>query len=146
MNFYDMVSPYIVVVIISWTLSHLLKYFIECLKSGKRDFFKTLFSSGGMPSSHTATVVSLTTVIGLIDGFNSAIFGLSALFSIIVMYDATKVRRSSGEQGEVLHKIIEAMKLGSKKPYLAKGHTPVQVFVGAIFGILVGYIVFITTL
>ena len=146
MRFYDIISPYIVVVVISWTLSHLLKYLIECTKYGKKDFLKTIFSSGGMPSSHTATVVSLATVIGLIDGFNSAIFGLSGLFSIIVMYDATKVRRSSGEQGEVLHRVMEAVKLESKKPYLAKGHTPIQVFVGAIFGILVGYIVFITTL
>jgi acid phosphatase family membrane protein YuiD len=98
-----------------------------------------------MPSSHSASVVALTTLIGLRDGFGTAIFGLSALFALIVMYDAVKVRRSSGEQGEAIHLLIKEQKSGVKPPRAAKGHTPVEVIAGASLGLVIGIVVFLAT-
>jgi hypothetical protein len=98
-----------------------------------------------MPSSHSASAVALVTLIGLKDGFESAIFGLGALFALIVMYDAVKVRRSSGEQGEAIHSLIKEQKSGIKPPRAAKGHTPFEVVVGASLGLTIGIVVFLAT-
>lgn len=100
-----------------------------------------------MPSAHSATVIALLTVIGGIEGVGSALFALAALFSAIVMYDAVMVRRSSGEQGEALLALLA----GQKKPLVrlprvAKGHTPLEVVVGAVVGFLVGGAILLTVL
>jgi acid phosphatase family membrane protein YuiD len=102
--------------------------------------------SGGMPSSHSATVVAMATIIGLHDGIGSGLFALSALFALIVMYDAMKVRRSSGEQGEAIRELIKEQKSKVKLPRAAKGHTPMEVIAGASLGFVVGVIVFLLTI
>lgn len=98
--------------------------------------------SGGMPSSHSATVMAVTTVIGLRDGFGSGLFGLAILCAIIVMYDAMKVRRSAGEQGIAIKKLIKEQKSNVDVPYITMGHTLLEVVAGAMFGLVVGIVVF----
>lgn len=106
-----------------------------------------LVGSGGMPSSHTSLVMGLTTAIGVLEGTSSPYFAMSLVFSLIVMYDATGVRLHAGKQASVLNMIITelppdhpvSMGAGQLKDTL--GHTPLQVLVGAIVGILSGYIV-----
>ncbi|HEY2420575.1 MAG TPA: divergent PAP2 family protein, partial [Neobacillus sp.] len=68
--------------------------------------WKLLFSTGGMPSSHTSTIISLTTAIGLISGFNSDDFAICVVVSGIVIYDATGIRRQAGFHAEILNKLL----------------------------------------
>lgn len=98
-----------------------------------------------MPSAHSATVVSMATIIGLTQGLDSSIFGLSALFASVVMYDAMMVRRSSGEQGVAVRKLIQETHSTIRIPRAAKGHTPVEVLVGALLGLIIGAVVFLAT-
>ena len=98
-----------------------------------------------MPSAHSATVVALLTVTGARDGLNSGVFGLAALFAAVVMYDAVMVRRSSGEQGVAIKALIKEQKSNVPFPRVAKGHTPSEVLVGALLGLLIGLVVFFAT-
>ena len=97
-----------------------------------------LVRSGGMPSGHSASFVAATTVIGLVEGFDSAIFALAVCTTIIIMYDAMNVRYAVGEQGKVLNKFILSKK---KKLRIVEGHTMPEVLVGVIIGVLCGVIV-----
>lgn len=139
-------SPYLFVIVLGWVSAQGLKYFFAVLKTKKIGNFRQFYTSGNMPSSHTACVVGLATVVGLLDGFNSALFGLAFLLASIVMYDAVMVRRSSGEQGVAIQELI---KLGGSKiilPRAAKGHTPTEVLAGMTLGIVLGYVVFLATI
>ena len=104
--------------------------------------FKKLMQAGGMPSSHSGVVVSLTTMIGKNVGINSPLFAVSLIFSFIVMYDAAGVRRAAGKQAKLLNKIVETPGLTglqvSEKLVEVLGHTPVQVIVGATIGVIIG--------
>lgn len=142
---FDLLSPYLIAVFIAWFGAHIVKYVIGYNKNERHDFKTQLFMSGGMPSSHSTTVVALMAVIGLRDGFESGLFGLAALFALIVMYDAVKVRRSSGEQGVAIQSLIKEQNSKVKLPRAAKGHTPLEVVIGAVFGALIGIVVFFST-
>ncbi len=136
-------NKYIIIPIILWALIQLFKFFTDLIKNRKFNF-KRLFGAGGMPSSHSAVVCSLAALIGKDYGYDSAIFGLSVLFACVVMYDAAGVRRAAGKQASVLNKILNTPNLTNvqvqEKLVEVLGHTPVQVFVGAIIGIVVGSI------
>jgi acid phosphatase family membrane protein YuiD len=138
------VSPYLIAICIAWLISHIIKSTFRVLAKEKFNF-RQIFASGGMPSSHSATAIALATVIGLKDGLDSPVFAVSALFSLIVMYDAVKVRRSSGEQGYAIRELIKEQNSSVKLPRVAKGHEPVEVFFGALLGLTVGAIVFLAT-
>jgi len=113
-------------------------FFLIVKKTLDLRFFTT---TGGMPSSHSAGVMGLSTSVGLINGFNSVEFAIALGFAFIVMYDAAGVRRAAGKQAACLNKIImdiykqELKEAGGKLKELL-GHTPLQVFVGAIFGVI----------
>ena len=141
----ELLSPYLLAILLAWFLSHAVKYIIATIRGKQLDFTHQLFVSGGMPSSHSATAVAVWTVILLKDGINTGLFGLATLVVLIVTYDAVKVRRSTGEQGVAIDTLIEETHSKAKIPRAAKGHTPLEVFVGAIFGAVVGFVVFITT-
>ena len=99
------------------------------------------WGAGGMPSSHSAVVVSLATLIGKNVGFDSPLFALSAVFAFITMYDAAGVRRAVGKQAKILNDILTDQKLtGVEKLQEMTGHTPVQVLMGAIIGFIGGMI------
>lgn len=114
------------------------------LVTTKKFNFKRILGAGGMPSSHSAVVTSLTTMIGLSQGANSPMFALAVIFSFIVMYDAAGVRRAAGKQAKLLNKIVQTPGLSgvevNEKLQEVLGHTPIQVIVGAVIGIIVGFI------
>lgn len=97
-----------------------------------------------MPSSHSAVVTSTATMIGKSQGFDSPIFALAVVFACVVMYDAAGVRRAAGKQAKLLNKLIETPGLTNlqvqERLVEVLGHTPTQVFVGAIIGVIVGLI------
>lgn len=145
MNLIALISPYTIAIIIAWSGAHAIKYIIGLIKKEKLSLRTNLFRSGGMPSAHSATIMSIVTVIGLKDGFDSGLFGLSVMVAMIVMYDAMKVRRSSGEQGVAIAALIKEQNSKVKIPYVAKGHLLEEVIVGAIFGVAIGIVVFLAT-
>ncbi|HEX7484346.1 MAG TPA: divergent PAP2 family protein [Candidatus Saccharimonadales bacterium] len=141
----DSVSPYLIAIFLAWVTGQGAKYVILVAKHRSFNHFRQLYLSGNMPSAHSATVVSVLTLIGLYEGLNSAIFGLAALVAGIVMYDAVMVRRSSGEQGAALQALIREQKSKVGLPRAAKGHTPLEVLVGALLGLAIGLVVFLAT-
>ena len=106
--------------------------------------FKRFVETGGMPRSHSAVVTSLMTAVGLSEGFDSPMFAVSFVFSFIVMYDAAGVRLAAGKQAKILNQLINSNQVKvdtNEKLKELLGHTPIQVFVGAIYGIIVGYLI-----
>lgn len=128
---------------ILWFLIQTFKVLTELVVNKKLDV-KRILGAGGMPSSHSAIVCSLATCVGKEYGFDSGIFASAAVMAFIVMYDAAGVRRAAGKQARILNKILETPGLTTlqvqEKLVEVLGHTPIQVFVGAILGILVGAI------
>ncbi len=108
--------------------------------------FAVLMSSGGMPSSHSATVSSLVVATARMSGTGSVEFALAFILAFIVMYDAAGVRRAAGEQAKVLNRIVRDISVGDTK-YLDKnlkeliGHTPLQVIMGSLLGIAIPLLV-----
>jgi len=98
-----------------------------------------------MPSSHSAAVASLTTVVGLYYGFGSIPFGITLVYSLIIMFDAAGVRRNVGRQAVILNRIIDQMSKGQqveeKRLKELLGHTPKEVFMGAFLGIILSLII-----
>ena len=115
------------------------------LVTTKKFNFKRIIGAGGMPSSHSAVVASLATLIGREEGVGTPLFALAFIFALVVMYDACGVRRAAGKQAALLNKLIETPGLTgvqvSEKLVEVLGHTPVQVFVGALIGVVVGLFV-----
>lgn len=125
---------------LAWLVAQTIKVAIGIVQE-KRFNFKWFVGSGGTPSSHAATVAALATSVGFTFGFYSPFFAIAFFFAFIIMFDAQGVRRQSGQQAEILNKIIEDIYLnrGVKQERLIEllGHTPVQVFIGAALGILI---------
>lgn len=137
----------LLIAVLSWFVAQVIKVILTLVKFRELDFTR-LFGSGGMPSSHASFTVSLATAVGFTTGFSSVEFALAAAFSIVVMYDATGVRRSAGEQAKILNQIVETMKndkisdTGKKLKELL-GHTPIQVFAGAVLGAFIACIFYL---
>lgn len=129
-------------------LAQVIKIPINMIRNQSIDW-KLAVSTGGMPSSHSAAVASLSTGVGIEEGLNSPIFAACVIFGVITMFDAAGVRRHAGEQAVYLNKLIEEFdevfremvslkKMSSRNKKVLKellGHRPVEVFVGALFGI-----------
>ena len=134
---------FIFVPLITWFCIQTFKVIWD-LVTTKKFNFKRILGAGGMPSSHSAIVMVLTTMVGREAGFDSYIFALALVFSCVVMYDAAGVRRAAGKQARLLNKIIDTPGLTGnqvqEKLVEVLGHTPVEVFVGALIGIIVGSI------
>ena len=129
---------YILVPIIIWFGIQLFKVIYYYFEKGEWKWSR-LFGAGGMPSSHSAIVVCLTTMIGRNQGITTPVFAVSLFLAFIVMYDAAGVRRAVGKQAKVLNDILtDTNKSGAEKLQEMTGHTPVQVATGAIIGFLVG--------
>ena len=134
MDFYTQYR-YLIVPFVTWFCVQTFKVLWE-LATTKKFNFKRIIGAGGMPSSHTAIVVSITTMVGRSQGINSVIFAVSLIFSLVVMYDACGVRRQAGKQARILNDIVNTPGLSTvqvrEKLVEALGHTPLQVIVGAI--------------
>ena len=128
--------------ILDWVVAQALKI---VLSWDKKLDFKRFVGSGGMPSSHASFVMSLTMAVGFEQGFDSALFAISAVMSFVVMYDAAGIRRSAGQQATILNKLVESMRQADfpkteKRLKELLGHTPIEVFGGAILGIIIAII------
>ena len=127
-----------------WFVIQTFKVLTELIVNKRLDV-KRIIGAGGMPSSHSAVVCSLATCVGKEYGFHSGIFAIAMVMAFVVMYDAAGVRRAAGKQARILNKILETPGLTTlevqEKLVEVLGHTPIQVFVGAILGIVVGAIV-----
>ena len=124
----------------AWLLAQSIKVAIGVFKE-KRFNFKWFVGTGGMPSSHTAAVSALATSVGITYGFDSGLFAIAVIFALVVMFDAQGVRHSSGRQAALLNKMLDDIywkkKMDDEKLKELLGHTPVQVWAGAVIGILV---------
>lgn len=129
-----------VVAFIAWFIAQALKVILTLIKDRKLDISR-MVGSGGMPSSHSSSVMGMSTAIGIINGYDSPIFGFALIISFVVMYDASGVRRSVGKQAIILNKMIldfyenHHIKEGRLKELV--GHTPYEVLAGATLGIVV---------
>ena len=137
-------NKYIYVPFLLWFGIQAFKVIYDLVTTHKFNF-KRILGAGGMPSSHSAVVTSLATLIGKYEGVDSAIFALSFIVAFVVMYDACGVRRAAGKQAELLNKLIETPGLTgvqvSEKLVEVLGHTPFQVLIGALIGIVAGIII-----
>lgn len=122
-------------------MAQALKIPIYYLVEGKWDWHR-FHGSGGMPSSHTSMVVSASIMLGALNGFDSALFAAALVFSSVVMYDATGVRRETGRQAEIINQILQDVLINGRPISNVElkeliGHKPIEVAAGAILGILI---------
>lgn len=131
-------NPVLFIGLFAWGLAQFLKVPIEYILH-RRLNWGLLFSSGGMPSSHSALVTSITLAIGLIEGFNTSVFALAFAITMIVVYDAAGVRREAGRHAEKINILINEFFSGhpisDKQLKEVIGHTPAQVLAGVILGL-----------
>lgn len=139
LEFKYLITPFLI-----WFAIQTFKVFYDLIVTKKFNF-KRILGAGGMPSSHSAVVTGLATMIGKSQGIQSPIFALSVVFAFVVMYDAAGIRRAAGKQAKLLNKIVETPGLTSlqvsEKLVEVLGHTPTQVLVGALIGIGVGLLI-----
>lgn len=135
-------NPVVLIPIFSWFIAQVTKVALDLKKIGRINV-RRFVGSGGMPSSHTAFVTSLATVVAVQCGCASTEFGIAFAIAAIVMYDATGVRRAAGKQAEVLNTLIEESQRNGRLTNLDVklkeliGHTPMEVLVGAVLGIAI---------
>lgn len=129
-------SVYLAAVAIALLLAQGSKVLAALIKGNKDEWRLALTRSGGMPSAHTALVVSIATVLGVEKGVDSSIFALSIVIALVVMYDSLNVRRSVGEQGTAMRQLIKELKLAADGYTYkqAEGHHPGEVLIGIFTG------------
>ncbi|MBE6565782.1 MAG: divergent PAP2 family protein [Ruminococcaceae bacterium] len=132
---------YLISAMAAWLLAQFLKIFTGFFKEQRFSLKALFFGTGGMPSSHTATVASLCTACAIGQGFDSAVFAISVVLAIIVMIDAMGVRRETGKQSRALNIIIEELFKSDGNTFDTRfkeliGHTPLQVVFGFITGVI----------
>ena len=134
-------NKYLYIPFLVWLCIQIFKVIYELITTKKFNF-RRIIGAGGMPSSHSAVVTTLATLLGKYEGYDTTIFAMSVVFALIVMYDAAGVRRAAGEQAHLLNRIVETSELSSvdvqERLVEVLGHTPLQVLVGATIGIIVG--------
>ena len=130
----------VVITFLAWVLAQTIKVITGVIRE-KRFNFRWFLGTGGMPSSHAATVSSLTTAVGLAKGFDSVLFVVTLVFALIVIFDAQGVRRATGRQAEVLNRMLDDIywkhKIQEDRLKELLGHTPIEVLSGIAFGIIV---------
>lgn len=133
----------LMVTLLAWFIAQTIKVALGVLRTHRFDF-RWFIGTGGMPSAHAAGSSALAVVVGLDYGFDTPLFALAAVFAIVTMFDAQGVRRSSGKQAQLLNKILDDIywkgKIQEDRLKELLGHTPVEVFMGSIIGILLALI------
>ncbi len=130
--------------ILAWAAAQILKLFVVLITERRWDW-KHILSSGGMPSSHSSTVCACASTVAYLYGFSSPLFAIAALLAIVVMYDAFNVRQETGKQARILNYMMEHWtdmkpeELFDRTLKELVGHTPLQVFMGALLGIAIGW-------
>lgn len=143
-------NPVIIVPGCSWIIAQILKTIISAIVN-KKFSVDRLVGDGGMPSGHSATVTSLAVMCGIVNGFDSAVFGLAIIFAIVVMHDALGVRRETGKQAVSIIKMAELLNdyfsehdqhIKTDKLKVLVGHTPLQVVCGSALGAAIAIVYF----
>ena len=126
-------------------ITQVFKTIYFSIKNIKIDLF-TLITTGGLPSSHSALVSSLSTVVAKINGITSTEFAITVILAMIVMYDASGIRKAAGEHAKILNEMLEEKEYYSSKEYKKLkellGHTKLEVFIGFLTGIILTIIIF----
>jgi hypothetical protein len=135
----------LIVALLACIIAQVLKLLIELIRHRKLSL-RVLTTTGGMPSAHSALVTALATSIGEDFGWGSGEFAIAAMFAVIVMYDAAGVRQAAGKQARILNQMIDELfqedhQFNEQKLKELLGHTPVQVIVGSILGVLIAVFV-----
>jgi uncharacterized protein len=132
---------YLLPPLVAWTIAQAAKLALTSFRQ-RRLNLRVLANTGGMPSSHSAIVMGLTTAVGKNAGITSAAFAIALIFTFVLMYDAAGLRRAAGRQAEVLNRLVEDLvhMRGVQEARLREllGHTPMEVLVGAVIGLAVG--------
>lgn len=129
---------YIIAMAAAWLGAHLIKYIIAL----SRNEYKTFFLSGGMPSAHSALIVALTMLVGLVEGIDSAPFAVALAVAMIVTYDAMHVRRMAAATAREVNK-LQAKQDSSVEVH--NGHTGLEVAAGVVLGVIIALVVFFAT-
>ena len=132
----------LILAVAAWAAAQLIKLLLQFLGERRLDLERAL-DSGGMPSSHSAFVCACASATGRLCGWSSALFALSAVLAIVVMYDAANIRRAAGEHAEILNRLLKQQPEGERTPSERPlkellGHTPIQVLAGAALGVAIG--------
>ncbi len=126
--------------VLAWFITQTIKVIIGVIRE-KRFNFRWFVGTGGMPSSHAATVSALVTSVGIITGVGSPVFVVALVFAIIVVFDAQGVRRATGKQAEVLNRMLDDIywkhKIQEDRLKELLGHAPIEVFVGIALGVII---------
>ncbi len=133
---------FVIIPLLCAIVSQVIKFIIESLKNSEIDLERLLDGAGGMPSSHSALVASLTTVIALNEGITSPIFAVSLIFAFVVIYDAMGVRYETGKQAVIINQLTKKMNLKKQFQQLKEkvGHKPIEVLLGTLLGITLAII------
>lgn len=130
--------------LVGWLVSQAIKIFLGVIRE-KRFDFRWLVETGGLPSAHASGVCALATSVGLNKGFSSPLFAIACVLALVTMFDAQTIRRSVGEQAEILNKMLDDLywkkNIGEDKIKEFLGHTPTEVLMGGLLGIMVGIII-----
>ena len=133
------VSAYFIAAGLAFGLAQGIKSLLN-RRAAEADGWRQLYMSGRMPSAHTATMTALATVVAVQDGVQSGLFAVTAVIALITAYDSMMSRRSAGEQGLALRKLLEKSPFSKDPmPYVALGHKPLEVAAGALLGGLIGF-------
>lgn len=130
--------------VLAWATAQVAKFFVNLATSGERDW-RYLLTGGGMPSSHSATVCACASAVAFRHGLGSTYFALAVVLAVVVMYDAFNVRRETGEQAKILNYMMdhwnqmEPGEIFDKALKELVGHTPLQVLMGALLGVAIGW-------
>ena len=124
-----------------WAIAQCIKVGLSVIRERRFDF-RWFIGTGGMPSSHAAGACALATTCGLQLGVQSVSFALAAVFALVTMFDAQGVRRATGQQAQILNQILDDIyfegKIEANRLKELVGHTPIQVVIGALIGIILG--------
>lgn len=135
---------FLLVIFVTLITSQVLKFIIESIQTKKINIFRLFDGSGGMPSTHSSLVSSLTMTIYLLYGVDNPLFAISLVFSLITMYDAVGIRFEAGKQAEAINELNEKIKQFRKRKSTKLkeqiGHQPIEVLAGLLLGITISFI------
>ena len=128
--------------LVAWTIAQLLKFLLDAASKRKPDFTR-LVKPGGMPSSHSTLVSCMSIMMGRIYGWESPLFAMASVLSLIVLYDAAGIRRAAGRQARVINRMLDDLYKKGRIPEgrlkELLGHTPLEVFAGVALGAIVAF-------
>ena len=133
-------NPALIAAMVAWGLAQIIKVPLEFIRNKHWDW-TLLLRAGGMPSSHSALVTACAHSVGLFQGFDTPLFALAAVFAMVVIYDATGIRRQAGKHAEIINTMIRDLAHGHplREEQLREvlGHTPLEAISGTLFGLII---------